>query len=196
MEKKKLYLIFTTRLDTVGGAEMYTAGKSNYLKKLGWQVQCFSLGIDVGTTATIPFLDEYVKNGNASFKFLIHHPYNFRRWEQEFFLQSLIDHLEIPNPQEYEIIIETQDISEHFWGELLAQRLGARHFCIFLHEVYNQDYNDNVDFYYFKWKRNELITNKIAVQKVFRGYKNVTDTLYPIPDIVREMSPFKMYLFR
>ena len=191
MEKKKLYLIFTTRLDTVGGAEMYTAGKSNYLKKLGWQVQCFSLGIDVGTTATIPFLDEYVKNGNASFKFLIHHPYNFRRWEQEFFLQSLIDHLEIPNPQEYEIIIETQDISEHFWGELLAQRLGARHFCIFLHEVYNQDYNDNVDFYYFKWKRNELITNKIAVQKVFRGYKNVTDTLYPIPDIVREMSPIQ-----
>ena len=194
MEKKKLYLIFTTSLANIGGAEMYTAGKVLYLKKLGWEVQCFSLSLGydiVGRKAIIPFLDEYLQKGNGLFTFLNFPTYYFRRSEQEIFLRMLIAQIGLKNPQEYEIIIESQDIAVGLWAELLASKIGARHFHIFLHEWYVKQYHDNVDFFYFKWKRNELIAGEKSINMVFQGYKNVTKTLYTMPNTIRELDPIQ-----
>lgn len=47
---------------------------------------------------------------------------------------------------------------------------------------------DNLDFFYFKWKRNELVGTDGALQKLFNGYKNVTKTQIEMPETVREQD--------
>lgn len=41
MKKKKFFVIFTSDIHSVGGMQMYTAGKAKYLKENGWEVQVF-----------------------------------------------------------------------------------------------------------------------------------------------------------
>jgi len=194
MSKKKLYLIFTTSIHFIGGAELYTAGKADYLKKNGWEVQCYSCYyVPAGGKSAIPSLNEDVQKGHGELQFLIMYPYNFRKFEQEIFLEKLIDTIGISNPQDYEIIIESQHITVHFWAELLAERFKARHFAILLHEEngYGQSYRDNADYFYFKWNRNELIASDNVLRKIFNGYKNVTTLKYKMPETIHEQDPIK-----
>lgn len=44
MYKKKLFIFITYELITVGGSQMYVAGKAKYLQQRGWQVFIFFFG--------------------------------------------------------------------------------------------------------------------------------------------------------
>ena len=196
MAKKKLYIFFCVSLEAVGGAELYTAGKADYLKRNGWEVQIYShMSIPANSKPKIPAFDEYVKNGNGELEFLKYQPGFFYTEMQQFFLKILIDLVGVKNPDEYEIIIESMTLSTHFWGEIIAQKLGARHFCTLLHEAYSNEYRENADFFYFKWKRNELISGETSCKKVFRGYKNVTKTLCDFTGVIREADPIQNAAF-
>ena len=192
MEKKKLYIFFTIALQSIGGAELYTAGKVEYLKKNGWEVQVYSwLPAPIGVKAAIPMFDEYIQKGNGALDFLLTPPYKFKSYEREGFLTVLLTKINVTNPEDYEIIVESLDATDNFWAELVASRLGARHFVVMLHEGYANIYRENLDFFYFKLKRNELIASKKGIERVFNGYKNVTKTLYELPPTVREADPIK-----
>ena len=191
MEKKKIYVIFTYTIIPVGGTQMYTAGKTKYLENLGWKVFVFFAGSTEGTSA-IPSLTKYIKQGGG-LNFLATPPYKFKRYEQERFLLLMLQRLNISNPNEYEIIFESHEDKLSYWAELLAAKIGAQHFFVACNEVYrptmpDKTYGDNLDFYYFKWKRNELVAGEITLQKLFNGYKNVTAPLIEIPNTVREMD--------
>ena len=189
---KKLYLILFGRLNGIGGGRLYVAGKVEYLKKLGWEVQCFSeMYCSREDSSIVPLFNEYIKKGNGEFTFLQMPPYRFRKEEQELFLNLLIAQIGISNLNDYEIIVESCDCTLHFWGELLAARIGARHFCVMYHENYWQTYYDNREFFYFKWKRNELIAFDKALKLAFKGYKNMINTLYDMPNTIHEADPIK-----
>ena len=40
----KLYIIFTLDIHPIGGMQLYTAGKADYLKRNGWEVVVFYPG--------------------------------------------------------------------------------------------------------------------------------------------------------
>ena len=192
MEKKKIFIILTYTLAGIGGSQLYASGKTEYLKKNGWEVHCYSnLNVPVGTDNAVPSLKEYIQKGCGELEFLQVFPSNFRKSEQRMFINFLIQHMGIINPKECEIIIESHHITEHLWGELLAAKLGARHFCVFLHEAaaYGQNYRDFADFFYFKWQRNEILGGEAAFTRIFKGYKNISATLYKMPDTVHEQEP-------
>lgn len=70
-----------------------------------------------------------------------------------------------------------------------------RHFIVCCHEDYRPtltepdiSYGDNLDFFYFKWKRNELIADSSVLKKLFNGYKNVTAPLVEMPNTIREQD--------
>ena len=193
MENKRIYVIFTYTIIPIGGTQMYTAGKANYLQNLGWKVVVFFDGPNKGNSA-IPSLTQYVEEGGG-LHFLSTPPYKFKIYEQEFYLNFMLQRLNLSNPNEYEIIIESHEDKLSYWAELFAAKIKARHFFVACNEVYRitptnpyKTYVDNLDFFYFKWKRNELVGGEAICQKLFNGYKNVTAPLVEIPGTVQEQD--------
>lgn len=193
MIKKKIFIFFTSEIITIGGMQMYVAGKANYLQNRNWQVYVFFEGPREAKSA-IPYLTQYIKSGGGM-NFFSTPPYKMKKYEQNYYLSIMLDRLELYNANEYEIIIESHADILGYWAELLAAQIGARHFFICCNEIYrptqtlpNKTYEDNLDFFYFKWQRNELVGSKSVINKLFNGYKGVTKTLVEIPDNVREQD--------
>ena len=114
----------------------------------------------------------------------------------------MILRLGITSVKKYEIIIESHTDAFAYWAELLAAKLGAQHFFFCTNENYRPSameaslfFADNLDFFYFKWKRNEVVGGEKVLQKLFNGYKNVTKPQVEMPDTVREMDPIQDVAF-
>ena len=198
MEKKKIYVIFTYGINGVGGTQMYTAGKAQYLKENGWGVQVFFQGSNQGV-AQIPSLTEYIESG-GNWYFLAKPPYKYSLQDQRQYLQYMVkkfaQRFNLTDFKDCEIIVESHYDIAGYWAELFSSVVGARHFFVCCNEVYrdelpNKHYEDNLDFFYFKWQRNELVCSEKACEKLFNGYKNVTAPLYEMPDTVVEMYPIQ-----
>lgn len=196
MTRKKLYIFFTYPISYIGGCQMYTAGKADYLQKRGWQVFVFSGG-PRDAESVIPSLTQYIKQGSGM-NFLYTPPYKFRRQEQGYFLNDMLERLGEISFDEYDIIVESHTDTFAYWAELFASIIGARHFFICCNEFYrstptlqNRFYRDNLDFFYFKWKRNEVVGDDESINKLFCGYKNVTKTLVEMPWTIREQDPIQ-----
>lgn len=193
MEKKhKIFIFIAHGIKLIGGMEMVTAGMAKYLESLGWKVYIFSPESSKGKTA-IPSLNPYLKIGGDC-TFLWTPTYKFKRYEQEQNLNFMLRKLNLPNINDCEIIIQSCSTPRAFWAELLAAKLNARHFFIASEETYRGNlehyYEENLDFFYFKLQRNEIIPSNITMlTKLFNGYKNVTNTLYEMPLFIREQDP-------
>ena len=90
----------------------------------------------------------------------------------------MVNILRIDNTIENEIIIESHYDVASYWAELLAERINARHFAIILNVSFRNDWNayfDNLDFFYCKYLRRELLT---VPDKMFNGYRNLEDISY------------------
>ncbi len=192
MAKQKIY-IFVTHGVGIGGTPMYTAGKAAYLQQHDWQVFVFFAGSREGKSI-IPSLNQYIRSGGGMW-FLSDPPYKMKRYEQEFCLNDMLSRLNLLPSDEHEIIIESHADTFAYWAELLAAKIGARHFFFCTNEFYRPiprapkiSFGDNLDFFYFKWKRNELVGSEKALKKLFNGYKNVTTHLIAKPWTSREMD--------
>lgn len=199
MEGKRIYIFFTYQFNQIGGSQMYTVGKAKYLHNLGWQVYIFAAGTG---KSVIPDLNNYVKYYNGM-DFLLRPPYKIKKYEQAPCLNLMLNQLGIFKPKDYEIIIESHDDVQSYWGEIFAFVLEARHFFVAVNEIYrptstipHRTYGDNLDFFYFKWKRNEIATSIGALNKLFNGYKNITDFLVEMPDTIRERDPIQDVPFK
>lgn len=191
MEKKKIYIFVAFHITTIGGMQLHTAGISKYLENSGWKVYIFTPEPSNAKTA-IPYLNPYLKVGGDC-TFLSIPPYKLHYYEQEVGINIMLQKLNIKNFQECEIVVESCESARSFWAELLASRIGARHFFMASEEEYrtaDRYYEENLDFYYFKLQRNELICNNLnMLLRLFNGYKNVTKLLYPMPSILLEENP-------
>ena len=196
MAKQKIYIFVTWAVHTIGGTEMYTAGKAKYLQAHGWKVYVFFNHPHDGKTL-IPSLAQYLQSGSGM-QFLYTLPYKMKKPEQNFWLNLMLQRLELIAGKEYEIIIESHSYILAYWSELLAAKIGARHFCILCDEISSttKDWvrrvtRDNLDFFYFKLKRNELVINDKSFHKLFNGYKNASVPWPNHPKTVREMDPIQ-----
>ena len=191
MKKRKVYIFLVGTSGygywSIGGAEMYIAGKAKYLEARGWQVFMCTPCKYKGKCA-ISSLEKYLEVG-AGWNFLSALPYKLKKYEQEQILSFMVSRLKLKDYNKCEIIIETTWDFLGYWGELLAEKVKGRHFNVLLNEFFNESYyKDNLDFFYFKWKRNELVGSPSALTRLFEGYKNVTKPLYDMPDTVREQE--------
>lgn len=188
MKKRKVYIFVTFALATIGGSQLYVAGKVDYLKRQGWTVRCCAGEPNKTGRSQIPSLDEYLENCSG-WNFLFIPTYKFKRYEQEQFLTFMIQRLDLYNFKDCDIIIESHSVHLGSWAELLAARVEARHFFVTVEETYHAlFYRENIDFFYFKWKRNEIICSEKSCRALFNGYKGVTAPLYEMPPTVQEQD--------
>lgn len=181
MKKQKLFIFMSFCIVPIGGMEMHMAGLSKYLEKNGWKVFIFTPEPSELKTA-IPSLQKYLKAG-GNVPFVVTPPYKTPAVLQEIGMNLMVKKLTdyCGNLSKYdEIVIESCESIRSFWAELLAEKIGARH--IFMATEENPRlgaccYEDNLDFYYFKFKRNELVGFPQNVRKLFNGYKDVNDLI-------------------
>jgi hypothetical protein len=68
-------------------------------------------------------------------------------------------------------VIESNFIQVTFWGELLAKRLGIKHFIFLIQEDYHIHLKSYLRFFKYKFDRGEFAVNtKYALQQLFEGY--------------------------
>ena len=165
----KHYVFLTFAIQEIGGGQCYVAAKSEYLESKGWHVVIFSSGNRNGKKCPIDYLEKFKdytapEIGRPVFmipSFLVNNQ-----------LKAMINHIgSISNSDE--IIIESGDDKTALWGELLAERLGARHFIKLLPEHYRskrQCFKNKLDFYRFKFERGELFGRKEILDRLFEDY--------------------------
>ncbi len=143
----KLYVMIFAVADIVAGGPIYCLNKLRFMEENGWTVHVFSPNEG---KVYIHGLEKY----NHKYDFIYDFPYLFTEKERSRLIQRMADHL--PDGDFDEIIIETGTDYTAYWGELLAKKLNARHFIMFLDEYNDRLNTANLPFYKYKLSRNEL----------------------------------------
>lgn len=169
---------------------MFAAGQASYMKKQGWEVFVCYAGANDGVCA-IPSLNEYVSVGGG-WQFFMQPPYKFQRQEQELFIKFMIERLGLYDYENCEIVIESHFDIAAYWAEILAAAVRGRHIFASCNETYRnfpgRFYEDNLDFFYFKLKRNEITGHDVNIPALFNGYKGVTGFFSDVPDLIRSQD--------
>lgn len=162
-----IYIFLTHSIANIGGAEIYLRNKSNYLKKEGWKTYIFSC---TKGDIIISDLKEYEKYIIPD---LFIPPILFNKSTINNLVGKILGNIE-SNDNVHNIIIESCNLYVALWGELIAEKLNAKHLIFSLQE------NDKIaseglfDFLSFKFHRKELagITPK-SLQYLFKPFFNI-----------------------
>ncbi|MBR1420754.1 MAG: hypothetical protein IJ575_06860 [Selenomonadaceae bacterium] len=166
---------------------MYVAGKARYLEEHGWTVYMFHNEHGYGESE-IPSLTKYIYD--FGFYEIIKPPYKYSDAERNQILDRMIALLHVDSTIENEIIIESYVSMYAMWAELIAERIHARHFFTTCEETYRgsdfQFYFENLDFFYFKHLRHEILGSNESIARLFNGYRGVTARSFEIP---KDLNP-------
>ena len=178
----KKYIFITHSTKRVGGVQCYVAAKANYLESIGWQVFVCCPGWH---SSKYPFpilsLSKYGKDGLITWLGIP--PFMY----PTFFVEKVIHRIErmVKYNLDDDITIESHADTYAQWGELFAEHLNARHYFYAMNEFYrgeNLYYECKMDFFLYKFKRKEIISAPITLNRLFEGYFEVTKE--DVPGIV------------
>lgn len=171
--EKKYYIFLTGDIHPIGGMQNYVAGKARWLEENGWQVRVFFWGAADGK-CKMSFLNRYLAGGTME----LGTPPG--EWTKGIRRRTLNHMMSVVGPgarQADTAIVESQDDTTALWGELLAERLHAKHMCFNCTEGFRgprKHYAEYLDFFDFKHRRRELACiHTDSMQKLFEGYKKV-----------------------
>jgi hypothetical protein len=161
-----------------GGLQSYTAEKAKYLEKNGWSVSIIFNGKSTGT-CIFSSLNKYV---GGAIPELGTQPSKYLSVTRKLIVNKMVRCLELGDQPVEKIIVESHADIFALWGEVLAERIGAKHLCFICNERFReatQLYEKYIDFFDFKHKRKELActsgnrSSGDLVVKLFDGYKQI-----------------------
>lgn len=170
----KQYIFLTENIKGAGGVQCYVAAKAKYLHDKGWKVIIISSTTRNVKHCLIKSLDEYL-NGDI-FEICLP-PFKYPKWYQLWIIKKIRKVLGTSIDCE-EVIIESHNAATSQWGEILASRIGARHFFYLMNEHYRgkgKYYEAMIDFYKFKFQRREILGSQSAKARLLKGYVEVND---------------------
>lgn len=141
------YIIICDVAGYISGAPIYYRNKAIYLKEQGWRVVILASN---GGEVYVDGLEQFVV---GFFPFLWEDPASLPKSILERRVEGLSR--SFCGCDGVPVIVETGTDWTAYWGELLAQRLGARHMVFFLDED-NQKAKSRIDFFDFKRRRGEM----------------------------------------
>ena len=162
----KTYVIICCFADRIAGGPIYYSNKAKFMEDLGWKVVV--IPADTGKKSAVKGLEKYF---GPYVPYLGYMPSEFNRKQREQIVSQLLEF--VPKDSD-EIVIETGTDYTAYWGEVLAERLKAKHVVIFLDEQNPYITKDVISFYKFKYERKELACITKAVMKnLFMGYMDI-----------------------
>lgn len=192
----KDFLFLTPRITNLGGAQLYTARRANYLKEKGFNV--IVLTYDFSGSFILEEKFANIKSINIS---ELEKPcYTLFDLRQK--VLFIIEELDLSE----NVIIESHTLELSIWGEFIANYFKYKHIVYLLDIVSlnKSPYFNNLEFLKFKNKRHELIGvardfNSVLLKKeiVYNDYVNIgfdTEEIYeksfPSVDIIKEEDVF------
>lgn len=153
----KTYVFITYGIVNIGGAQLYTVSKSNFLKKLGWNTIVISA--DKDGEVLLSELTCFKKNIIPDILIPAHFYASKRKNNIVLSLRKMI-------PKSEKIIIESNTATLATWGELLAESISAKHIVYILNENIRCP-KDLFTFFIFKLLRRELVGISSQSLKIF-----------------------------
>lgn len=155
----KKYIILTPSIGDMGGAQMYTSNKVDYLRQKGWEVFVYySLPYK---SLLIEILREF--DGN----YLPDMQYGIQFLPKKRIEKTINTICKRTNDYE-KIVVETHLVSLVGWGELIAEKTGGRHIINFLEEHPHALSNREAAYFEFKLKRREIINaSEASLKRLF-----------------------------
>ena len=131
----KKYIFLTTSIAGPGGIQCYVAAKAKFLTTQGWDVKVIS-SMYPNTECMIKDLNRYNNEGIPE---LSTPPFCLSRKTVKTNLNKMVNMIDCKNSLDYdEIIIESHEAPHAFWGEILAQRVNAKHYFYTMNEIYKK----------------------------------------------------------
>lgn len=180
----------TTSTKNAGGIQCYLAAKAKHLEENGWNVSVFCCASrSESIHCPIAFLEKYLEKGNITAMGVP--PFLLPKFLVKRTLNRMVKSLGSIDPSEDCIIESHMDVDSQ-WGELLASRIGARHYNCLMPENYRtgKTYEAKIEFYKFKFKRKELLGSISTFSRLFDGYLNVSESDFPAAVLIDE-SPIQ-----
>ncbi len=165
------YIILTYTMDGVAGGPSYVANKVKWLVSKGWEVCVFDHygSFDKDKAIVLPELIKYEKNRLLE---LFFPPSYFSKKQRRRILEYLAGIIGIAN----DYVVESNSSRLSLWGELLAEKLKAKHLIFDIGENIDIRSVKEYEFSQYKLERNELFAiNPRAIKMKFSGYKELTD---------------------
>lgn len=141
---------------------MYIRNKCLYLQEQGWDVSLISAQKGKVYIAELIQYDWFIPELGFNY-------YLFSRKKRERIVNEIIN--QFVTKQYEDIVIESTCMSECTWGEVVAERIGARHLCFILQEYNKVSSQIEQAYLRFKYERHELagIVQK-SLQKLFASF--------------------------
>lgn len=182
----KKYIFLTTPISDAGGSQCYVAAKAAYLESEGWEVHVIS-PTPRHNKCLISSLEKYRQDSIISTAIPVFY------LSKRCVTRQLNRIVKVAGGQNHddEIIVESHEDVYAFWGELLANRLHARHYYFTMNESYrgvNKFYESKIDFFIFKFRRREILGNLDSFTRLFDGYIQINREDY-VDNVIINESP-------
>lgn len=159
----KTYIIICCFADRIAGGPIYYSNKVKYMEEQGWKVVV--IPADTGQQSAVPGLAKFFGPWVPNIGYM---PSEFTPRQREHIMSQLLSF--VPNESD-NIVVETGNDYTAYWGELLAERIHAKHIVIFIDEQNPNITKEVIDFYKFKYDRDELACiSKPVMQNLFKPF--------------------------
>ncbi len=166
--RKYIFLTFAVR--GIGGTQIYVRNKLRYLQKAGWTVSIISTENEGADEIYVKELKPF---GDAILPELLTNPYLYTPLRRRSILKKLES---LIGQYSSDSVIETNFFQVTLWGELLAEKMGVRHFIFLIQEDYRNLGQEYLRYYSYKYDRGELAGNTHhALAQLFEGYRELAD---------------------
>lgn len=164
----KKYIFITFDIQNMGGVQCYLSAKAKYLESIGWDVKVLYGGLNKHRGTLFPNLRKYL---DCRLVGLYVTPYDLPKRFRDITINKCINIIGDTIGCE-EVIIESGNALQAYWGEILASKIGAKHVFVAMNEKYRgkgTNYEAILDFFVFKFKRGEVLGSKEFLKKLYVG---------------------------
>lgn len=165
----KKYVFLVKGIDDISGAPRYVNNKCRWLMEQGWEVFVFwSYDIDKVTLEyVVPFDNK---------DFIVHELQFYPQWFTKRQRNTVVERIANRIGQADQIVVESNKLQLGAWGELISNRLKAKHIVFVTSEKIKIKRKETFGYCYFKLLRNEFFTiNSSAVKYIFSDFIEISD---------------------
>lgn len=163
----KKYVFLVKGIEDLTGSPRYVNNKCRYLKEQGWDVAVF-WSYDI-SPAQLEHLIPFDKK-----EYIVHELLFFPCWFTKRQQNKIVERIIHQIGQAEQIVIESNKLQLGAWGEMIAQRLNAKHINFVTTEKIKIHNKSTFDFCYVKLQRQEFFTiNKAAVAHIFSKFVSI-----------------------
>lgn len=161
------YVFVYGSVSGLGGRNLYLLRKANYLQKEGWNVLIIAADVDKDNIL-VPELLNFKLLEVKEVAFPI---YCFGKRKIKHILNKIIKWINEYSNSKLPFIVESQDINEIFWGEILAKTIHAPNFAYVIGRPQLKNLGKIYrDIYIFKARNNECIgVSEKTLEFLFEG---------------------------